>query len=241
MKYFGAIDQGTTSSRFIVFDETGSIVKQHQQEFTQYLPDEVSVEHDPNEIWESVLNCINEVDKEFSIDQLDSIGITNQRETTLAWRKSTAEPLHNALVWQDTRTQNICDELKGLTELEESFNKTGLPIATYFSLSKILWLLLTGEHVTDVTNASRTLLMDLETLNWMKDILMTLDIPESSLPKIKPSLYNFGTNSDLLKSVPLTSVLGDQQAALFGQNCINSGDVKNTYGTRLLCVNKYRK
>ena len=258
MKYFGAIDQGTTSSRFIVFDETGSIIKQHQQEFTQYLPDEVSVEHDPNEIWESVLNCINEVDKEFSIDQLDSIGITNQRETTLAWRKSTAEPLHNALVWQDTRTQNICDELKGLTELEESFNKTGLPIATYFSLSKILWLLrnvdevkqaredndlsfgtidswllfkLTGEHVTDVTNASRTLLMDLETLKWMKDILNTLDIPENSLPEIKPSLYNFGTNSELLKNVPLTSVLGDQQAALFGQNCINSGDVKNTYGT----------
>ena len=102
-----AIDQGTTSSRFIVFDEAGSIIKQHQQEFTQYLPDEVSVEHDPNEIWESVLNCIMEVDKEFSIDQLDSIGITNQRETTLAWRKSTAEPLHNALHWQDTRTQNI--------------------------------------------------------------------------------------------------------------------------------------
>ena len=120
MKYFGAIDQGTTSSRFIVFDETGSIIKQHQQEFTQYLPNEFSVEHDPNEIWESVLNCIREVDKEFSIDQLDSIGITNQRETTLAWRKSTAEPLHNALVWQDTRTQNICDELKGLTELESN-------------------------------------------------------------------------------------------------------------------------
>ena len=212
MKYFGAIDQGTTSSRFIVFDETGSIVKQHQQEFTQYLPDEVSVEHDPNEIWESVLNCINEVDKEFSIDQLDSIGITNQRETTLAWRKSTAEPLHNALVWQDTRTQNICDELKGLSELEESFNKTGLPIATYFSLSKILWLLrnvdevkqaredndlsfgtidswllfkLTGEHVTDVTNASRTLLMDLETLNWMKNILMTCLLYTSPSPRDK--------------------------------------------------------
>ena len=151
MKYFGAIDQGTTSSRFIIFDETGSIVKQHQQEFTQYLPDEVSVEHDPNEIWESVLNCIMEVDKEFSIDQLDSIGITNQRETTLAWRKSTAEPLHNALVWQDTRTQNICDELKEITELEDSFIKTGLPIATYFSLSKILWLLSNNIQITPKT------------------------------------------------------------------------------------------
>ena len=224
MKYFGAIDQGTTSSRFIVFDESGSIVKQHQQEFTQYLPDEVSVEHDPNEIWESVSNCINEVDKDFKIDQLDSIGITNQRETTLAWRKSSGEPLHNALVWQDTRTQNICDELKEIPELKDLFTKTGLPIATYFSLSKILWLLrnvdkvkqaqedkdlcfgtidswllfkLTGEHVTDVTNASRTLIMDLETLNWMEDILTILDIPEDSLPEIKPSLYNYGTNSDL--------------------------------------------
>ena len=258
MKYFGAIDQGTTSSRFIVFDENGSIVKQHQQEFTQYLPNEVSVEHDPNEIWESVLNCINEVNKEFQIDQLDSIGITNQRETTLAWRKSTGEPLHNALVWQDTRTQNICDELKTVSELDEAFSKTGLPIATYFSLSKIIWLLrnvedvkkaqeendlcfgtidswllfkLTGEHVTDVTNASRTLLMDLESLNWIEDILTLLKIPKDSLPEIKPSLYNFGTNSDLLKNVPVASVLGDQQASLFGQNCINSGDVKNTYGT----------
>ena len=112
MKYFGAIDQGTTSSRFIVFDETGSIIKQHQQEFTQYLPNEVSVEHDPNEIWESVLNCIKEVDKEFSIDQLDSIGITNQRETTLAWRKSTAEPLHNALVWRTLELKTFVMNLK---------------------------------------------------------------------------------------------------------------------------------
>ena len=109
---------------FIVFDENGTIVNQHQQELTQYLPNEVSVEHDPNEIWESVVNCINKVNKEFKIDQLDSIGITNQRETTLAWRKSTEEPLHNALVWQDTRTQGICDELKGMAELEDAFFKT---------------------------------------------------------------------------------------------------------------------
>ena len=258
MKYFGAIDQGTTSTRFIVFDYCGSVVNQHQQEITQYLPNEVSVEHDPSEIWESVQNCIYEVNKNFPINQLDSIGITNQRETTLAWRKTTGEPLYNALVWQDIRTQNICDELKSITELEEHFSKTGLPIATYFSLSKILWLLrnvdnvkkaqedkdlcfgtidswllfqLTGEHVTDVTNASRTLLMDLETMDWMDDVLTVLDIPKYSLPDIKPSLYNFGTNSELLKNVPLTSVLGDQQAALFGQNCISSGDVKNTYGT----------
>src|SRR6056300_417288 len=258
MKYFGSIDQGTTSTRFIVFDENGKVVSQHQQEFKQYLPNEVSVEHDPNEIWESVINCIKEVGKYIPIEQLSSIGITNQRETTLAWSKSTGKPLHNALVWQDTRTQDICDELKQIKDLQEEFSKTGLPIATYFSLSKILWLLrnidevqvaksdndlcfgtvdswllykLTGNHVTDVTNASRTLLMDLKTLNWMKDLLTTLDIPENSLPNIKPSFYNFGTNSDLLKNVPLTSVLGDQQASLFGQNCISSGDVKNTYGT----------
>ena len=258
MKYFGCIDQGTTSSRFIVFNDKGQIVASQQQEFTQYLPNEVSVEHDPIEIWDSVKNCISKIDDEFSINQLDSIGITNQRETTLAWRKSTGEPLHNALVWQDTRTQDICDEIKQIEELSVEFTKTGLPIATYFSLSKILWLLrnvdevnkakldndlcfgtidswllykLTGNHVTDVTNASRTLLMDLHTLNWMEDIINRLDIPLDSLPSIKPSMFNYGTNEGILKNVPITAVLGDQQASLFGQNCIASGDVKNTYGT----------
>ena len=258
MKYFGSIDQGTTSTRFIVFNEEGRVVAQHQQEFKQYLPNEVSVEHDPLEIWNSVMNCIEQVDKEFSINELDSIGITNQRETTVAWRKSTGEPLHHALVWQDTRTQDICDELKQMNNLKDEFNKTGLPIATYFSLSKILWLLrnvdevqnarldddlcfgtidswlifkLTGEHVTDVTNASRTLLMDLKTLDWLENVIDLLDIPYNSLPAIKPSLYLFGTNEEILKNVPITAVLGDQQASLFGQNCISSGDVKNTYGT----------
>jgi glycerol kinase len=258
MKYFGCIDQGTTSSRFIVFNDKGQIVASQQQEFTQYLPNEVSVEHDPIEIWESVKNCITKIDDEFSINQLDSIGITNQRETTLAWRKSTGLPLHNALVWQDTRTQDICDEIKQIDELSVEFTKTGLPIATYFSLSKILWLLrnvdevnkakldndlcfgtidswllykLTGNHVTDVTNASRTLLMDLHTLNWMENVINRLDIPLDSLPSIKPSMFNYGTNEEILKNVPITAVLGDQQASLFGQNCIASGDVKNTYGT----------
>ena len=258
MKYFGCIDQGTTSSRFIVFNDKGQIVASHQQEFTQYLPNEVSVEHDPIEIWDSVKNCISKIDDEFSINQLDSIGITNQRETTLAWRKSTGVPLHNALVWQDTRTQDICDEIKQIEELSVEFTKTGLPIATYFSLSKILWLLrnvdevnkakldndlcfgtidswllykLTGNHVTDVTNASRTLLMDLHTLNWIEDVINSLDIPLDSLPSIKPSMFNYGTNEGILKNVPITAVLGDQQASLFGQNCISSGDVKNTYGT----------
>ena len=258
MKYFGSIDQGTTSSRFLVFDENGKIISQHQQELKQYLPNEVSVEHNPTEIWESVVNCIKEVNKNIPIKQLSSIGITNQRETTLAWIKSTGEPLHNALVWQDTRTQDICDELKLINELSDEFSKTGLPIATYFSLSKILWLLrnveqvqiaksnndlcfgtidswllykLTGNHVTDVTNASRTLLMDLKTLNWIDKLLDTLDIPKDSLATIKPSMCNFGTNEKILKNVPITAVLGDQQASLFGHNCISSGDVKNTYGT----------
>jgi glycerol kinase len=258
MKYFGSIDQGTTSTRFIVFNEEGRIVAQHQQEFKQYLPNEVSVEHDPLEIWNSVINCIEKVDNEFSINELVSIGITNQRETTVAWRKSTGEPLHHALVWQDTRTQDICNELKQMDNLKDEFNKTGLPIATYFSLSKILWLLrnveevqnarvdddlcfgtidswllfkLTGEHVTDVTNASRTLLMDLKTLDWLENVFDSLDIPLNSLPSIKPSLYLYGTNEEILKNVPITAVLGDQQASLFGQNCISSGDVKNTYGT----------
>ena len=258
MKYFGSIDQGTTSSRFLVFDESGKIISQHQQELKQYLPNEVSVEHNPTEIWESVVNCIKEVNKNIPIKQLSSIGITNQRETTLAWSKSTGEPLHNALVWQDTRTQDICDELKRINELSDEFSKTGLPIATYFSLSKILWLLrnvehvqiaksnndlcfgtidswllykLTGNHVTDVTNASRTLLMDLKTLNWIDKLLDTLDIPKDSLATIKPSMCNFGTNEKILNNVPITAVLGDQQASLFGHNCISSGDVKNTYGT----------
>ena len=258
MKYFGSIDQGTTSSRFIVFNEKGNIVTHHQEELNQHIPNVVSVEHDPIEIWDSVKKCILKVDREFSIKQLDSIGITNQRETTLAWKKSTGEPLYNAIVWQDTRTQNICDELKQIDKLTDEFSKTGLPIATYFSVSKILWLLrniddvqkaksnndlcfgtidswllykLTGEHVTDVTNASRTLLMDLNSLEWIDDILETLSIPKASLPSIKPSMFNYGTNDKILKNIPITAVLGDQQASLFGQNCINPGDVKNTYGT----------
>jgi glycerol kinase len=258
MKYFASIDQGTTSTRFIVFNEKGNVVSEHQQEFKQHLPDEVSVEHDPLEIWASVKNCIVEVDEKFPINQISSIGITNQRETTLAWSKTTGEPLHNALVWQDTRTQDICNELKEISALTDEFAKTGLPIATYFSLSKILWLLrnvnevknarltndlcfgtidswilykLTGKHVTDVTNASRTLMMDLKTLNWIDKILDVLDIPKESMPEIKPSMYNYGTNQSVLKNIPITAVLGDQQASLFGQNCLTSGEVKNTYGT----------
>ena len=258
MNYFGAIDQGTTSSRFVVFNENGEIVEQYQKEHKQILLNEHSVEHNANEIWESVKFCIKVVDSKFNIEQLTSIGITNQRETTVAWNKTTGEPFYNAIVWQDTRTQSICDELSTIKNLTEEFNKTGLPIATYFSLSKILWLIrnipevnknlkidnvcfgtidswllfkLTNEFLTDVTNASRTLLLNIETGKWSDKILETLDIPISSLPNIKPSLSKFGTNAEILKNVPITAVLGDQQASLFGHNCLLRGEIKNTYGT----------
>ena len=141
MDYFAAIDQGTTSSRFIIFDEKGLPVDQHQTEFKQYFPNENSVEHDPEEIWDSVVNCIKEVSSRFDINKLLSIGITNQRETTVAWSKSTGNPFYNAIVWQDTRTQDICDEIIKDDSIKNDLIKTGLPVATYFSLSKILWLM----------------------------------------------------------------------------------------------------
>ena len=258
MDYFGAIDQGTTSTRFIVYDEEHKQVTQHQIEIKQYLNQPGYVEHNPEEIWKSVVDCVNGVSKDFDISLLASIGITNQRETTLAWRKSTGEHLHNAIVWQDTRTQDICDEIQTFNELKDEFDKTGLPIATYFSLSKIIWLIrnvdevkhalrdddlcfgtidswllfkLTGKHQTDITNASRTLLFDLHNLEWNKIILEQFDIPEHTLPKIKPSLSTFAKESSLFGTVPITAVLGDQQASLFGHKGFNQGSVKNTYGT----------
>ena len=258
MNYFAAIDQGTTSTRFIVFNENGNVVDQHQEEFKQYLPDQNSVEHNPEEIWNSVENCINEVLTRVDIKDIKSVGITNQRETTIAWSKSTGKPFYNALVWQDTRTQDICDEIIKNNKLKSEFKKTGLPIATYFSLSKIIWLMknvsdikkalenndvifgtvdswliykLNGTLQTDVTNASRTLLFDLETLTWNENILNEYNIPKDSLPNIKPSLGNFGNCENILKNVPITAVLGDQQASLFGQHCFSRGSVKNTYGT----------
>ena len=147
MSYFASIDQGTTSSRFIVFDEKGKVVAQHQEEFTQYLPDNVSVEHNPEEIWISVQNCINEVLKKVNKEEIQSIGISNQRETTVAWSKSSGKSLCNAIVWQDTRTQNICDDIEKKKELKNEFSSTGLPISTYFSLSKIIWMMQNVEAV----------------------------------------------------------------------------------------------
>ena len=257
MEYFLSIDQGTTSTRCILFNENGEIKLSHQVEIKQYFPDSNSVEHDGKEIINSVEECIKAVVKNIDSTSIKSVGLTNQRETTIAWSKSTGEPFHNAIVWQDTRTQDICNELLTNKKLKNHFEKTGLPVATYFSLSKILWLIrnvpsikngldddvcfgtidswiiynLTGQFLTDVTNASRTLMFDIYDLDWSQGILKELGIPIDSLPKVIPSLSNFGEINKIIPGVPITAVLGDQQAALFGQNCTTKGDVKNTYGT----------
>ena len=257
MDYFLSIDQGTTSTRCILFNENGDIKLSHQVEIKQYFPDSNSVEHDGKEIIKSVEECIKAVVKNIDSNSIKSVGLTNQRETTIAWSKSTGEPFHNAIVWQDTRTQDICNELLANKKLKNHFEKTGLPVATYFSLSKILWLIrnvpsikngldddvcfgtidswiiynLTGKFLTDVTNASRTLMFDIYDLDWSQGILKELGIPIDSLPKVMPSLSNFGEINKIIPGVPITAVLGDQQAALFGQNCTTKGDVKNTYGT----------
>lgn len=257
MEYFLSIDQGTTSTRCILFNENGEIKLSHQVEIKQYFPDSNSVEHDGKEIINSVEECMKAVVKNIDSTSIKSVGLTNQRETTIAWSKSTGEPFHNAIVWQDTRTQDICNELLANKKLKKHFERTGLPVATYFSLSKILWLIrnvpsikngldddvcfgtidswiiynLTGKFLTDVTNASRTLMFDIYDLEWSQAILEELGIPIDSLPKVMPSLSNFGDINKIIPGVPITAVLGDQQAALFGQNCTTRGDVKNTYGT----------
>ena len=257
MDYFLSIDQGTTSTRSILFEQSGNIKSSHQVEFKQIFPDNKSVEHDAIEILETVKTCIRNVTNDIDIKSIKSVGITNQRETTVAWSKTTGMPLYNAIVWQDTRTQDICDELVADKDLSVYFDKTGLPVATYFSLSKILWLIrnvpdikktldtdvcfgtidswliynLTGNYYTDVTNASRTLLYDLYKMEWSNDLLRKLNIPINSLPEVKPSFSNFGELKEIIPGVPVTAILGDQQASLFGQNCIKKGDVKNTYGT----------
>mgnify|MGYP001236928435 FL=1 len=258
MEFYGAIDQGTTSTRFLVFDSEDNLVAIHQVEIEQILPDPGHVEHNPEEIWESVLTCVNEVSKTIDLTLLTSIGITNQRETTVAWSKSTGKPLYNAIVWQDTRTQSICDEISKFVDLQEDFAKTGLPVATYFSLSKIIWLIrnviqvnealknddvcfgtidswllykLTNKHLTDVTNASRTLMYDLHSLTWNQNILDHFQIPLDSLPVVKPSLSIYSEETDLFGKVPIAAVLGDQQASLFGHKSFKNGDSKNTYGT----------
>ncbi|MAT42480.1 MAG: glycerol kinase [Anaerolineaceae bacterium] len=266
MKYIAAIDQGTTSTRCIIFDFFGEIVCFDQQEHEQIYPQPGWVEHDALQIWERTESVISGAltKGSISVDQVAAVGITNQRETALVWDKTTGKPVFNAIVWQDTRTDKICNQL-GEDGGQDRFRlKTGLPLATYFSGPKVKWILdnvpgvrekaekgdilfgnidtwliwnLTGGvnggvHVTDVTNASRTLCMNLETLDWDAEILSILGIPQSMLPKICSSSEVYGTVSQgPLKGVPVAGDLGDQQAALFGQTCTQPGDAKNTYGT----------
>jgi glycerol kinase len=260
-EYIAAIDQGTTSSRCIVFDHSGSIVSMDQKEHEQIFPKPGWVEHNAAEIWTNVQEVVQgAIEKgNLSKDQIKAIGITNQRETTLVWDAETGEPVHNAIVWQDTRTDKLCQELGSNVGQERFREKCGLPLATYFAGPKIRWLLdnveglrgraergevlfgtmdswviwnLTGgTHVIDVTNASRTMLMNLRTLAWDQSILDAMKIPSAMLPEIRSSAEVYGSAKGYLEGVPVASALGDQQAALFGQTCFNVGEAKSTYGT----------
>jgi glycerol kinase len=263
--FIGAIDQGTTSTRFIVFDHDANIVAADQKEHKQIYPSPGLVEHDALEIWSNTQEVINNAMRKSGLRSEDiiALGITNQRETCVLWNKETGIPYTNAIVWQDTRTQNICDNLSSDIGIDRFRSITGLPLATYFSGPKIQWLIentpqiqedikknlvlfgnmdtwiiwnLTGGvrngvHITDVTNASRTLLMNLYSLNWDDELLKILRIPLSILPKIVSSSEIYGFTQVVLKNVPIAGDLGDQQAALFGQGCYKKGEAKNTYGT----------
>ena len=263
-KYILALDQGTTSSRAIVFDHEGQIRSVAQKEFPQYFPQPGWVEHNPNEIWGSEASVIAEAISTIDITGLDvaAIGITNQRETTIVWDIDTDEPIYNAIVWQDRRTAEFCDQLKadGLTETIRQ--KTGLIIDAYFSGTKIKWILdhvpgarkraeegklrfgtvdswlvwrLTrGEtHVTDVTNASRTMLFNIHELKWDEELLKLFNIPLSMMPEVKSNseIYGHTKTTIFAHKVPIAGIAGDQQAALFGQMCLDPGSIKNTYGT----------
>jgi len=265
--YIVALDQGTTSSRAIVFDHGGTIVSVGQKEHKQILPRAGWVEHDGMEIWRNIQEVIGIALSKADITRHDvaGIGITNQRETTLVWDRITGEPLCNAIVWQDTRTQEIVDRLAGDKGIDRFKSSVGLPLSTYFAGTKIVWILenvegareraergellfgttdswvlwnLTGGtdggvHATDVTNASRTLLMSLESLDWDDGILSEFKIPRIMLPEIRSSseVYGVAESSSLLREVPIAGILGDQQAATFGQAAFDAGEAKNTYGT----------
>ena len=260
--YILALDQGTTSSRAILFDQDANIISLAQKEFRQIFPKPGWVEHDPNEIWESQQEVMNEaVSKaEISYNQIASIGITNQRETIVVWDSETGEPVHNALVWQDTRTSDYCQSLKGTESESIIHKKTGLLIDSYFSGTKLKWILenvpatrklekegrlragtidcwlvwnLTKgrSHVTDMTNASRTLLYNIHELEWDEELLAIFNIPSSILPEVHPSMSDFGNFEHEGSSIPINGIAGDQQSALFGQQCFVPGTAKNTYGT----------
>jgi glycerol kinase len=262
-----AIDQGTTSSRAILFGRDGLPVASAQQEFTQYFPRPGWVEHDPMQIWSSVREVTAAVEARADVTAADivAVGLTNQRETTVVWDRTTGRPVAPAIVWQDTRTQAICDRLAADGGTRRFAERTGLPLATYFSGPKVAWVLENvpgardraeagdllfgtvdswvlwnatggvegGVHVTDVTNASRTMLMDLRTLDWDPEICAVMGIPTSMLPAIRSSsqVYGHGRAAGLLHGVPYAGILGDQQAATFGQACFEVGAAKNTYGT----------
>ena len=264
-EYVGALDQGTTSTRFMVFDHHGQVVSVDQKEHEQIFPKPGWVEHDATEIWDRSQEVMAGALSKAGLASTDlaAIGITNQRETTVVWDRNTGQPIHNALVWQDTRTDLICNDLMADGGQDRFRATTGLPIATYFSGPKVKWLLdnvegarqraeagdllfgnidtwciwnLTGGvnggvHITDVTNASRTLLMDLRTLQWDDSILSIIGIPKSMLPEIRPSSQVYGESVGSVAGVPVAGDLGDQQAALFGQTCFGVGEAKNTYGT----------
>jgi glycerol kinase len=274
-KYVASIDQGTSSSRFMVFDKTGKVVFSHQREHKQYFPSPGMVEHDPEEIWECVKACVNacpeRLDKEATCDDIAALGITNQRETTVVWNRHTGKPYHNAIVWSDNRTGGICDSLNKDNLGPLFTSKTGLPISPYFSGTKLMYLLDTvpnlrqaaecgdaifgtidtwlvwkltagAAHVTDVTNASRTLMMNLQTCQWDLELTAALkNIPVKMLPEIRSSSERFGKvapegalggiGGSVLKNVEIGGILGDQQAALFGQSCFGVGETKVTYGT----------
>ncbi len=263
--YVGAIDQGTTSTRFMIFDHGGKVIGVDQKEHEQIFPKPGWVEHDATEIWTRTQEVVKGglLKAGLQASDLAAVGITNQRETTVVWDKATGTPIHNALVWQDTRTDDICTELTADGGQDRFRGNTGLPIATYFSGPKIRWILdnvagararaesgellfgnidtwviwnLTGGpnggvHVTDVTNASRTMLMDLKTLEWDQGNLDAIGVPRAVLPEIRSSSEVYGEATGELAGVPVAGDLGDQQAALFGQTCFSAGEAKNTYGT----------
>ena len=259
-KYLLAIDQGTSSTRSVLYDDKGRFIDSSQLEFKQYFPKEGWVEHNPEEIWESVLSTLTSLVKRNSLVSKDiaSIGITNQRETTIVWDKKDGKPIYNAIVWQDRRTADFCSELNDQTEMVNS--RTGLTMDPYFSSTKVNWILnhvkgarkraLAGEllfgtvdsyliwklsggksHKTDVTNASRTMLFNIEEQKWDEDLLNLFEIPRSMLPEVCDNVFDFGTTSVLGGEVSIGGVAGDQQAALIGQCCVKPGEVKSTYGT----------
>ncbi len=267
-KFILALDQGTTSSRAILFDRNGLPVATAQREFTQYYPSPGWVEHDPYEIWSTQSQVAREVLSKAGLnsENVSAIGITNQRETTVVWNRKTGKPVHNAIVWQDRRTSGYCDQLKGEGRSQIIRGKTGLIIDAYFSATKIRWILdnvkdarklaengdlafgtvdswliwnLTGGklHITDVTNASRTMLFNINTLEWDDELLKIFNIPSSMLPVVKSSSEIYGsTSAPFEKGIPIAGIAGDQQAALFGQMCVDPGMVKNTYGTGCFMV-----